>query len=176
MATKCDVCGKSFKNSHGISVHKIRTDCGGSTPSSRLATRKAPKSNGKRPTNNKGENGRQAIHRILGDHPQGLPVTKIFEELKKDGLTYHQHYVSQAAASDPTIVRIGRGVYRLKNNVRQSSVKQNGITTVQEATIEVQPGPPDMPREALLLRIETLETQNRALHDAHLSLMRGIFV
>jgi hypothetical protein len=113
----------------------------------------------------------------LTDHPQGLPVTKIFEQLKSSGLHCHKHYVSQAAAADPSIVRVERGIYRLKNNVRRNATKQTGTTTVvKEAEVEVQSGLPDMPRETLLLRIETLETQNRALHDAHLSLMRGIFV
>lgn len=170
MAKQCDVCSRSFKNSHGVSVHKMRTPaCGGTA----VSWGAGKKSTGRRPKGSNGESGREAIRQILTDHPQGLPASKIFEELQKRGLQFNPNYVSQAAGQDPNLIRVGRGVYRLKGKGNKKPVAQTTTTAIQT---EVQTEVMKLPREALLLRIEILETQNRALQDAHLSLMRGVFV
>lgn len=169
---RCDNCKKPFKNAHGVTVHKLRNEaCGGKKitwGSTRGRVKTIPKRSGT------GETGREAIRRILGDHPQGLPLQQISSELKIGGFKLRQGYVSQAAASDPTLVRVERGVYRLKKNAQRPV--NAGAAVVQAAVIEAKTGMTHLPREALLLRIETLETQNRALQDAHLSFVRGVFI
>lgn len=173
---KCDICKQSFKNAHGVRMHKLRNEtCGGGVVAwGSTKGRKAKKTRAKIGKN--GESGREAIRRILTDHPQGMALPQIFDGLKKNGLKVNQNYVSQAAASDPTIVRVERGVYRLKKNVlRGLTAATTAGTAVVEAAKTEAMSIDDLPREALLLRIETLETQQRALHEAHLSLLRGVF-
>lgn len=163
---KCDVCNKPFKNAHGVSTHKTRTPACGGTAMSWGAGAKKPAIR-----EAKEGSGKEAIREILKDHPQGLPTAEIRAVLESQGFHLNANYISQVAAVDPRIIRVKRGLYRLKANVTQRA----GASVVKEAVKEIQSGL-TLPREALLLRIETLETQNRALHDAHLSLMRGIFV
>ncbi len=171
---QCDQCKKPFKNAHGVVVHKLRSAaCGGKKVT--WGSTKGQKSKRIKVGRN-GENGRDAIRQILSDHPQGMPLQQIYAELKQRGIKVNAGYVSQAAASDPNLVRVERGVYRLKKNARVST--RAGATVVQEAVVEAKAGLTiaHLPREALLLRIESLETQNRALRDAHLTLIRGAFV
>ena len=121
-----------------------------------------------------GESGRDAIRRILSEHPQGLPTAQIFAELTSSGFPkINQNYVSQDAIHDSGIVRVERGVYRLKK-VRLSSglTAAAGTAVVKEAVEEA--SAINLPRETLLLRIDHLETQNRALQDAHQALLRGM--
>lgn len=169
MAKKCDICNETFKNALGVTVHKRRTPACGGKQVSWTSARKMPRKRGRG-----GETGKQAIHRILADHPQGLPVKQILTELSNNGFKVASGYVTQTAAADSEIVKVERGVYRLKNNLRQA--QQTGTTVVQQAVAEVKAGLTDMPREALLLRIEMLENQTRALQDAHMALVRGAFV
>lgn len=174
---KCDVCNKPFKNAHGVAVHKQRSPAGspckeGLTEISQ--TRRNRRSPSKRIVGKNGESGKEAIRQILADHPQGLSTDKIFAELQQRGLKPHTNYVSQAAAADPSVVRVERGVYRLKKGLKSTLPQQTGTAVVQDAIDESKAH--TLPREALLLRIETLESHNRALRDAHLSLIRGVFV
>lgn len=161
---KCDECGGAFKNAHGIAVHKMRSKtCGENTPDA------------SRPRGANGESGREAIRDILASSPQGLPVNEIFVALKKRGLNLNPNFVSQAASRDKSIKRIGRGIYRLKTDAFGRLEARTGTTIVEEAVAEATAiSLKDMPVEALMLRIETLETQNRAFHNAHLELMKGI--
>ena len=182
MAKQCNVCNKSFKNAHGVSVHKRRSaDCGerkepwsGTAGRTTRQTTRGRKSTRLRGSN--GESGKEAIRKILADHPQGLETADIHTRLEDRGFRLKANYVSQVAAKDPSLVRVERGRYRLKGNAAKRASQRSGTSVVQEAVTEAKSGITHIPREALLLRIETLETQNRALHDAHLSLMRGIFV
>lgn len=166
MSKKCDVCNKPFKNAHGVSTHKTRTPACGGTAMSWGAGAKKPAKEG---------SGKAAIREILADHPQGLGTAEIRTEMEERGFNMNANYISQAAAGDPGLVRVERGRYRLKSKVGRAP-QRSGTSVVQEAVAEAKSGITNMPREALLLRIETLETQSRALHDAHLSLMRGLFV
>ena len=173
MAKRCDVCNKSFKNARGVEVHKMRiVACGGARAAAWGSGRKTTSRLKGRKGKGKG-NGREVIRSILGNHPQGLTVDRIAEGLKERGFKLNPNYVSQSAASDPNVVRVTRGVYRLRKN--RKSPNQTGATVVMEAVTEAQ-ARTDLPREALLLRIETLEAQVRAVHDAHLSLLRGVIV
>ena len=168
---QCDECNETFKNAQGVAIHKRRSQsCGGGVTWGKKTTKRK---SSKLKLGYNGESGRDAIRRILSEHPQGLPLPQIFDGLKESGLKVNQNYVSQAAASDPTIVRVERGVYRLKKNARGLTATA-GAAVVETAKTEAT-GMTHLPREALLLRIETLETQNRALQDAHLSLIRGVF-
>lgn len=172
---KCDVCKKPFKNSRGVAVHKNRTPaCGGKKVvwSQSARRKKTTKHLGAR-----GETGREAIHEILGDHPQGLPVSKISTRLKDRGFHVASQYITQVASTDPSIIRVKRGIYRLKGSRSSEPLRNSGTKVVQDAVNEVKAETRlTLPRETLLLRIETLESQNRALLDAHMSLVRGVFV
>ena len=176
MAKQCDVCNKPFKNAKGVVMHKLRSPaCGGGKVAWGSTTGKR-KSTRNRLRGSNGKSGREAIREILADHPQGLETADIRTQLESRGFHLNTNYVSQAVASDSSLVRVERGRYRLKGNVARRASQRSGASVVQEAVTEAKSGITHLPREALLLRIETLETQNRALHDAHLSLMRGIFV
>lgn len=175
MAKRCDVCNKPFKNAQGVAMHKSRTPaCGGK----KVAWGQGRKTRRPSHRGNQGESGKEAIRQILEQHPQGLASKKIHAELEERGFSVYAGYITQTASSDPTIVRVRRGIYRLKRQPgrprnNDASSKAIGTRLVREAGSEAQAG--IMPRETLLLRIETLETQNRALLDAHQSLLRGAF-
>lgn len=157
---KCEYCRRSFNTAHGVKVHQQRTPaCGGKD-----VRRKTKTVNG--------VTGKEVIREILAQHPEGLRTNEIFDELTRRGFKLNSNYVTQAAAMDPNLVRVERGMYRLKNGVRSKSV---GTQVVESAKTEVMSGLNSMPREALLLRIEVLEAQFKALQDAHLSLIRGAF-
>ena len=98
-----------------------------------------------------------------------MSVKDITAELKRRGHKFNANYASQTASSLPEVSRIGAGMYRLD---KQSSVAV-APAPVKTQTEEVVK---ELPREVLLLQIETLQNQNRALHAAHSSLMRGILV
>lgn len=169
MAKQCDVCSKPFKNAHGVAIHKLRSkDCGGKDKwgGARVKGRSKNKVRGA---------GREAIRQLLMDQPRGLSIADIRNQLEQKGLKVSPSYVSQATASDHSLVRVGRGVYRLKANLRRQSGAA-AVRLAQKTVQETQTGITSLPREALLLRIETLESQNRALQDAHMSLIRGVFV
>ena len=171
---KCDICKGSFKNAHGVSIHKLRSRaCGGKTWGNTAGRTTKRKSTGNRPRGTSGESGKEAIREILANHPQGLGTSEIRTQLEARGFRLNANYIFQAAASSPGIVRVDRGKYRLRGNVARR-LQKSGTTVVKEAVEEAKSV--SLPREALLLRIETLETQNRALQDAHMSLIRGVFV
>lgn len=175
MTEACDVCGKYYKNAHGVDVHKKRSECGagmtwgpGRKPNAPVKKRLSER----KKVGNNGESGKDAIRRILADQPQGLPVHKITAELEQNGFKIHTNYVSQHAATDPTIVRVERGVYRLKRGL---PTQRTGTTVVQEAIAQTKITPlADLPREALVLQIEHLERNARAILDAHMVLLRGV--
>lgn len=169
MAKQCDICDNTFKNAHGVAIHKLRNkSCGSKGSKGTWGGARVKKQSKKR------ENGREVIRQLLKDQPGGLSIVDIRDQLKQKGLKVSPTYVSQATASDHSLVRVGRGVYRLRANVR----RQDGAAAdraEQDTGQETQTGIASLPREALLLRIETLESQNRALQDAHMSLIRGVF-
>lgn len=167
MAKRCNVCDKPFKNARGVNTHKIRSEACGGVKVTWGSTKGRKKAGPKLGRN--GESGREAIQQILSNHPQGLPLPQILAELQQRGIKVRHNYISQTAANDPSIVRVERGVYRLKKNALSA---QAGTTVVKEAVAEAT-GMTRMPVEALLLRIETLETQNRALQEAHITFVRG---
>lgn len=160
----CDICSKGpFNGDHGVTVHKQRMHKKGKTWST------APKNKGKPK-----KGGKQAIEDILAENPAGLQVQDIHKALKKRGFKLNPNYISQAAATLPNVMRIERGVYRLKKMPSPKPTAATGTALVHEAQTEAKAK--NLPPEALLLRIETLEAQNRALHDAHMSLLRGVTV
>ncbi len=175
MTMQCNVCSKPFKNSQGVSLHKLRSTCGGKIPAWGTTLSKKRQSTAMRARGTNGESGREAIRAILTNHPPGLPTKEIFDALKERGFKQlNANYVSQAVAGDPILVATRRGFYCIK---KQRPRKQPiGVATVQEAVDEADAGLTHMPREALLLRIETLEAQSKALQDAHVTLLRGAFV
>jgi len=178
MASKCDLCGKSFASPHGVSVHKVRSSCGGGNPvKNRSSSRRKKAVVGKN-----GESGKDAIRRMLSENPKGMAVCDITADLRKEGFKFADNYVAGVASKDPDLIRLERGSYRLKKNkLLQSTHHTVSATTPQTAATAVQEI--ELPREALLVRIDsleaqnkTLETQNRALQDAHITLMRGMLV
>lgn len=168
---QCDVCKKPFKNARGVIIHQLRNKtCGGKEiPWGSTKGQKAKKRN---KVGKNGESGREAIRQILSDHPQGLPLPQICDGLKERGFKVSVGYVSQAAANDPTLARVERGIYRLKKNALR------GLTSTGKAVVEAAKTEAtsiaSLSRETLLLRNEQLEIQNRALQDAHQALLRGI--
>lgn len=163
MANRCSKCGKTYDTTLGLQRHQQRSkSCGGKQAGGKRRKKTVT-------------GGRDAIHEILRDHPQGLSTTQIFAALKERGFNLNSNYICQAAAADKSIIRIGRGQYRLKANAMSRSTQSAGTQAVAEAVTEAT-RVAELPREALLLRIETLENQLRAMQDAHMSFIRGTLV
>lgn len=169
----CPKCGEGpFKGEQGMRLHETRKHSafGKTWGSTRGMTRKGK---GKR-KNHSG--AKETIEEILAEHPEGYQVKDIFRELKRRGHKVNINYISSAAATMPNLMRIERGVYRLKEmpkpNVGTRLVHQ-AQAEAHQAQAEAQQQT-EIPREALLLRIDTLILQNRALRNAHMSLLNGV--
>jgi hypothetical protein len=158
---KCKKCSRSFDSEQGLRLHHKRkhTLAGKSWGSSKHKRKSA---NGRGTIKNK-------LRQVLADSPEGLRVTAIVAAMKRRGWRPKGDgtgYVCQTAASDPGITRVERGVYRLKENVLAE------LQSKAKPTAVIEPEITDMPREALLIRIEQLERQLHATEAAHLSYIK----
>lgn len=171
---RCDICSDPFKNAHGVSVHKLRSACGSNGAAWEAGKKTRAKAKTKRRRQN-GESGREAIRRILADHPEGLPVAQIFDTLQASGQDIKQHRVSQIATTDSSLKRIARGVYKLKKKARPSAglTAAAGTAVVKEA-MEEAATTVELSKQTLLLRIDHLVVQNQALQNSNQALLRGM--
>ena len=80
--------------------------------------------------------------------------------------------VGQMAAIEPTVVRTERGVYRIKPGL--TAKKPPATTTNPQPIVDEPTGKEALSKDALLVTVELLEMHNRALHDAHIALLRGM--
>jgi hypothetical protein len=160
---KCNKCTKSFDTEAGLNMHRRRshTAAGKTWGQGKTATPRK---------NNKGLTIRERVRRALADDPNGMPIKAIIASMKKSG--YRETgdvaaYVSQTCSNDPTIQRIDRGIYRLKNPpvATPEESKPEATHTQQEVAQSV---------PALLVRIDQLEKENAALRNAHLTFVREI--
>ena len=84
--------------------------------------------------------------------------------IQKKGTTTSSSYVANCAVKQKDIVRTGRGMYKLKNLP---------APTPDESIIET-PSVKSLPKEALLVLIETQARQIQALQSAHITFVKDM--
>lgn len=106
---------------------------------------------------------RDKLRQVLAKNPDGLSLQRIATQMKRigwrpngDGL----NYISTLAAHDMSIIRVERGVYRLTDQVLAQQAATTAVATKAEPDIQ------DISKDALLVRIEQLETRLRATSGA----------
>lgn len=184
---KCNICKRTFVSPQGVAVHQSCTPaCGGilrkrsGKPIGKPGTRPSTRHGGRRNTKvgRNGESGKEAIRQILSDHPQGLSTAQILDGLKKAGFkNVTSTYVSQTATKDTELRKAGRGNYRLKSTRQSQSIQRTGTAVVQTAVAEATQVTQEAEAPTLqtvLLRNEILETQIRALQDAHFTVVKAL--
>ena len=168
---KCPKCSKVFKGPQGLAMHHKRktgprcqyTKKWGSPANQHTTPSKPPV------TRAKHGRAKDMLRHVLTDHPEGLKIKDIIAGMKRIGYRSSGDaagYVSTTAAGDPGIVRVERGKYRLKQSLLEE------LRPVAQLVVEEEVA--EMPREALLLRIEQLTRETKALRTAHMTFVQEI--
>ena len=159
---RCPKCPKGFDTEHGLSVHNKRMHTAAGKRWGKGVQPKNPARKG---------SVKEKMSQVLARHPEGLQIHDIVSGMKKLGWRPSGKgagYVSTLASSDPSIIRVERGVYRLTTkNLVQKRTQRASTPAVAVA----EPAVTDMPQEALLVRIEQLERENACLSAAHQSVL-----
>lgn len=147
---RCNKCDKSFDKEQGLSMHFKRkhTAAGKTWGKGKSQSMTAA-------TSRRGEGIQEKVRRVLASHPNGLQVKHIITELRSIGYRPSGNvsgYISTTCSTDPDLIRVERGVYRLK------TIPTPEVAAQESATEEVTHSVP-----ALLVRIEHLQTERDAL-------------
>lgn len=157
---RCSKCTRTFKNSQGLAAHMRWHDRQQPTEERQAITWQGSKSPG---------HFQSQMLEILSRHPDGISCKAIAEQMQKGGYNPNSkreiiaQRVSSSASKMNEVVRVGRGIYRLRKPSVQpeSTVNKSGLTA------------PKLPVEALFIQIEHLTQENNRLRRAATILMSG---
>ncbi len=145
MTLRCSKCKKTFKGPQGLATHMKWHD------RTSMMTNRAP------------GHFQERLLNVLEQHPDGLSCGEIAAQMQKEGYKktgktsmIAQRVSSAASSMKSTIVRMGRGTYRLKN----IAPPHQGIEKTHDLTL------PEIPVQTLHLRIDHLELENGRLRRA----------
>lgn len=172
---KCDHCLSSYDSIVSLKQHMRRMH--------NVRTRPFIKRNKTVIKSESRINLKDALYNVLGrsEHSEGLPVPRLVAELKKEGYGRKAKarniagYIPTIAAKDPNLIRVERGMYRLKAGVSAPNNIPTAETTVP-AVIEIETPPvvKEVSRDAVEIRNAHLEAQRNGLINALTALTRSM--
>jgi hypothetical protein len=169
---KCSACQKQFKNEIGLNIHfkRMHTPAGvswGKGSRKKLATANRPKTDiaSAKTRTRSGLPVRELIRQSLAGEPNGLNLSGLVAAMQQNGYksVNGRGYVAKIASLDSGIKKTKDGNYVLKSRPSAAG------TTVAEVEETV-----ELPREALLLRIEMLSSLVRAVTGAHIGVVQEL--
>ena len=160
---KCPKCDFEAKNEMGLNIHHQRIHTSKGKTWGRSNLKQPTSSNTHQLVFNRTRGSSQILHDLLKDKPEGMQIQDLAAELKKRRINTSAAAISQRLAKDSEVIKISRGVYCLRD--------RGGEQINQPAPKRPEP---NLPREALLVRIEQLEAANAALVATAGHLLRGV--